>query len=70
MAVHRPPDANNNRCNSSSEQSGPTSSEMKSHRHSAILEWHESSGIVSYIDLDRIEECVQQEHVMDASETI
>ena len=34
-AVHHPPDARNIRCNSSSEQSGPASSKMKRHRHSA-----------------------------------
>ena len=57
--------ARNTRCNSSSEQSGPTPSKMKRHRHSTELERHEPSGIVSYIDLDRLEVYVQQGHVVN-----
>ena len=67
-AVHHPPGARNSRCNSSSEQSGPTP-KMTRHRHSTVLEWHVPSGVVSYIDLDRLEVFVQQGHAMDVSVT-
>ena len=68
--MHHPPNARNSRCNSSSEESGPAPSKMKRHRRLTVLEWHEPSGVVSYIDLDQLEVCVQQGHVMDVSEPI
>ena len=68
--MHHPPDARNSRYNSSSEHACPVLSKMKRHRHLTVLEWHEPSGVVSFIDLDRLEVCVQQRHVVDVSETI
>ena len=69
-AVHQPPDARNTRCNSSSEQSGPALSKMECHGHLAVLEWHEPSSVVSYIDLYRLELGVQQRHVVNVNEPI
>ena len=66
--MHHPPDARNTR-SSSSEQSGPAPTKMKRRRHSTVLEWHASSGVVSYIHLDRLEMRVQQGHVVYVSET-
>ena len=43
---------------------------MKRQVHSIVLEWHEPACVVSSIDLDRLEVCVQQGHVVDVSETI
>ena len=43
---------------------------MKRHGHSTVLEWHAPSGVVSYIDLDRLEVRVQQRHVVNVSEPI
>ena len=43
---------------------------MKRHRHSTVLECHASSGVVSYIDLNRPELLEQQRHVVDVIETI
>ena len=68
--MHHPPDARNNRCNSSSEQSGPAPSKMERHGHLPVLEWHEPSGVVSYIDLNRLEVRVHQRHVVNVSEPI
>ena len=68
--MHHSLGARNIRCNSSAEQSGPTSSKIKRHRHSTVLEWHEPAGVVSYIDLDRLEERIQHGYVVDVSETI
>ena len=67
---HHPPDARNSLCNSSSEQSGPTPSKMRRHRHSTVLERYASSGVVSYIHLDRVEVRVQHKYVVNVNESI
>ena len=69
-AAHHPPDARNSRCNLSSEQSAPAPSKMKCHRHSTVLEWHASSGVVSYIDFNCPTLLAQQRHVVDVIETM
>ena len=43
---------------------------MKRHRHSTVLEWYPSSGVVSYIHLDRVEVRVQHRYVVNVSESI
>ena len=63
-------DARNSSCNSPSEQSGLTPSKMKRHRHPTVFEWYASSGVVSYIHLDRVEVRVQHRHVVNVSEPI